>query len=123
MKKSFLLAIVMLVLSVSASAQYNGFAFGVKLGPAFDWAGSKTNTIHNEGTRMGFRMGLHRGAHIADPIAVDRLSGAFPEAFFRDVQQPLLFRADLADRCAEAAIRLPSVQRQRHVDGDDGAFL
>ncbi|MBP5573841.1 MAG: outer membrane beta-barrel protein [Bacteroidales bacterium] len=70
MKKSFLLAIVMLVLSVSASAQYNGFAFGVKLGPAFDWAGSKTNTIHNEGTRMGFRMGLMGEYYFAENYAI-----------------------------------------------------
>lgn len=70
MKKSFLLVIVMLVLSVSASAQYKGFSFGMKFGPAFDWAGSKTNTIQNEGTRMGFRWGLVADYYFAENYAI-----------------------------------------------------
>lgn len=70
MKKSILFAVVMLALSLSASAQYNGFAFGVKMGPAFDWAGSKTNTIQNEGTRMGFRWGLVADYYFAENYAI-----------------------------------------------------
>lgn len=70
MKKSFLFAIVMLALSLSASAQYKGFAFGVKMGPAFDWAGSKTNMIHNEGTRMGFRWGLLADYYFSENYAI-----------------------------------------------------
>ena len=59
-----------MALSLSASAQYNGFAFGVKMGPAFDWAGSKTNTIQNEGVRMGFRMGLMAEYYFAENYAI-----------------------------------------------------
>ena len=70
MKKSILFAVLLMALSLSASAQYNGFAFGVKLGPAFDWAGSKTNTIQNEGTRMGFRMGLMAEYYFAENYAI-----------------------------------------------------
>lgn len=70
MKKSFLFAIVMLALSLTASAQYKGFAFGVKIGPSFDWAGSKTNTIQNEGTRMGFRWGLVADYYFAENYAL-----------------------------------------------------
>lgn len=70
MKKSLLFAVVMLVLSLSASAQYRGFSFGIKMGPSFDWAGSKTNTLQNEGTRMGFRWGLVADYYFAENYAI-----------------------------------------------------
>ena len=70
MKKSLLFAIVMLALTLSASAQYRGFTFGMKLGPSFDWAGSKNNTIQNEGTRMGFRWGLVADYYFSEYYAV-----------------------------------------------------
>ena len=70
MKKSYLLAVALLVLSLSASAQYRGFSFGVKMGPAFDWAGSKTNTLQNEGTRMGFRWGVVADYYFAENYAI-----------------------------------------------------
>lgn len=70
MKKSLLFAFVMLALSLSASAQYRGFTFGMKMGPAFDWAGSKNNTIHNEGTRLGFRWGLVADYYFSENYAL-----------------------------------------------------
>ena len=42
MKKSLLFVGLLLAMSLTASAQYKGFSFGFKLGPSFDWTGSKT---------------------------------------------------------------------------------
>lgn len=70
MKKSLLFAIVMLALTLSASAQYRGFTFGMKMGPSFDWAGSKNNTLQNEGTRMGFRWGLVADYYFSENYAI-----------------------------------------------------
>lgn len=70
MKKSLLFAIVMLAFSLSASAQYRGFTFGMKIGPSFDWAGSKNNTIQNEGARMGFRWGLVADYYFSENYAI-----------------------------------------------------
>ena len=42
MKKSLLIVGLLLAMSLTASAQNNGFAFGFKLGPGFDWTGSTT---------------------------------------------------------------------------------
>ena len=48
----------MLAMSLTMSAQNNGFAFGFKLGPGFDWTGSTTGAAVNEGLRTGFGVGV-----------------------------------------------------------------
>lgn len=58
MKKNLLFIALLLGLSLTASAQYNGFSFGLKFGPNFTWTGSKTSTAVNEGTGVGFDMGF-----------------------------------------------------------------
>lgn len=58
MKKSLLFVGLMLALSLTASAQYEGFSFGFKLGPSFDWIGSKTGAAINQGTKTGFDIGF-----------------------------------------------------------------
>ena len=58
MKRKLLFVGLMLTLSLSASAQFKGFAFGFKMGPGFDWTGSTTGAAVNEGTRTGFGLGV-----------------------------------------------------------------
>lgn len=58
MKKSLLFVGLMLAMSLTMSAQNNGFAFGFKLGPGFDWTGSTTGAAVNEGLRTGFGVGV-----------------------------------------------------------------
>ena len=70
MKKNLLFVGLMLALSLSASAQYKGFSFGLKMGPGFDWTGSTTGAAKNEGMRMGFGVGLVAEYYFADNYAI-----------------------------------------------------
>ena len=70
MKKNLLFVGLMLALSLSASAQYKGFSFGFKLGPSFDWTGSKTSTADNQGLGIGFDLGLVAEYYFADNYAL-----------------------------------------------------
>ena len=49
MKKSLLFVGLLMAMSLTVSAQNNGFAFGFKLGPGFDWTGSTTGAATNQG--------------------------------------------------------------------------
>ena len=60
----------MLAMSLTMSAQNNGFAFGFKLGPGFDWTGSTTGAAKNEGMRMGFGVGVVAEYYFADNYAI-----------------------------------------------------
>ena len=60
----------MLAMSLTASAQNNGFAFGFKLGPGFDWTGSTTGAAKSEGMRMGFGVGVVAEYYFADNYAI-----------------------------------------------------
>ena len=44
MKKSLLFVGLLMAMSLTVSAQNNGFAFGFKLGPGFDWTGLRGTT-------------------------------------------------------------------------------
>ena len=70
MKKSLLIVGLLLAMSLTASAQNNGFAFGFKLGPGFDWTGSTTGAAKNEGMRMGFGVGVVAEYYFADNYAI-----------------------------------------------------
>ena len=70
MKKSLLFVGFMLAMSLTMSAQNNGFAFGFKLGPGFDWTGSTTGAAKNEGMRMGFGVGVVAEYYFADNYAI-----------------------------------------------------
>lgn len=70
MKKSLLFVGLMLALSLSASAQYKGFAFGFKVGPNFGWTGSTTGAAVNEGARTGFDLGVVAEYYFADNYAL-----------------------------------------------------
>ena len=70
MKKNLLFVVLMLALSVSASAQNKGFAFGFKLGPGFDWTGSTTGGATSEGVRTGFGVGVVAEYFFSDNYAI-----------------------------------------------------
>lgn len=70
MKKNLLFVGLMLALSLSASAQYKGFAFGFKMGPGFDWTGSTTGGATNEGLRTGFGVGVVAEYYFAENYAI-----------------------------------------------------
>lgn len=70
MKKNLLFVALLLGLSLSASAQYKGFSFGFKLGPSFDWVGSKTGAAINQGTKTGFDLGLVAEYYFAENYAI-----------------------------------------------------
>ena len=70
MKKNLFFVGLMLALSLSASAQYKGFAFGFKVGPGFDWIGSTTGAAIKGGTRTGLGMGVVAEYYFAENYAI-----------------------------------------------------
>ena len=70
MKKSLLIVGLLLAMSLTASAQNKGFAFGFKLGPGFDWTGSTTGAAVNEGLKTGFGVGLVAEYYFAENYAI-----------------------------------------------------
>ncbi len=70
MKKSLLIVGLMLAMSLTVSAQNNGFAFGFKLGPGFDWTGSTTGAAQSEGMRTGFGVGVVAEYYFAENYAI-----------------------------------------------------
>ena len=58
MKKKLLFVGLMLALSLSTSAQDQGFSFGLRLGPNFDWVGSRAGAADNKGVKTGFDLGF-----------------------------------------------------------------
>ena len=71
MKKSLLIVGLMLAMSLTASAQYKGFAFGFKIGPNWGWTGSTTGGAVNEGARTGFDLGVVAEYYFADNYGYD----------------------------------------------------
>jgi hypothetical protein len=70
MKKSLLIVGLLLAMSLTASAQYKGFSFGFKLGPTFDWTGSKTGAAINQSTKTGFDLGVVAEYYFAENYAI-----------------------------------------------------
>ena len=70
MKKNLLIIGLMLAMSLTASAQYKGFAFGLKLGPNWGWTGSTTGGAVNLGARTGFDVGVVAQYYFADNYAI-----------------------------------------------------
>ena len=70
MKKSLLFVGLLLAMSLTVSAQNNGFAFGFKLGPGFDWTGSTTGGAKSEGMKVGFGVGVVAEYYFADNYAI-----------------------------------------------------
>ena len=70
MKKSLLIVGLLLAMSLTASAQYKGFSFGFKLGPTFDWTGSKTGAAINQGTKTGLDLGVVAEYYFAENYAI-----------------------------------------------------
>ncbi len=60
----------MLAMSLTVSAQNQGFAFGFKLGPGFDWTGSTTGAAQSEGMRTGFGVGVVAEYYFAENYAI-----------------------------------------------------
>ena len=57
MKKSLLIVGLLMAMSLTASAQYDGPTFGIRLGPSFDWIGSK-GEAYDQDTKVGFDLGF-----------------------------------------------------------------
>ena len=70
MKKSLLFVGLMLAMSLTASAQYKGFAFGFKVGPNWGWTGSTTGAAVSQGARTGFDLGVVAEYYFADNYAL-----------------------------------------------------
>ena len=70
MKRNLLVIGLLLAMSLSASAQYKGFSFGFKLGPSFNWTGSKTGAATNQGTKTGFDIGVMAEYYFAENYAL-----------------------------------------------------
>jgi hypothetical protein len=70
MKKNLLIIGLLLAMSLGVSAQNTGFAFGLKLGPGFDWTGSTTGAAKSEGVRTGFGVGLVAEYYFAENYAI-----------------------------------------------------
>ena len=70
MKKNLLFIGLMLAMSLSASAQYKGFAFGFKVGPNWGWTGSTTGAAVSLGARTGFNVGVVAEYYFADNYAL-----------------------------------------------------
>ena len=70
MKKSLLIVGLLLAMSLTASAQYKGFSFGFRLGPTFDWTGSKTGAAINQGAKLGFDLGVVAEYYFAENYAI-----------------------------------------------------
>ncbi len=70
MKKSLLIVGLLMAMSLTASAQYKGFSFGFKVGPSFDWTGSKTGAATNLSTKTGFDVGLVAEYYFAENYAI-----------------------------------------------------
>ena len=70
MKKSLLFVGLLMAMSLTVSAQNNGFAFGFKLGPDFDWTGSTTGAATNQGMKTGFGVGVVAEYYFADNYAI-----------------------------------------------------
>ena len=70
MKKSLLFVGLLMAMSLTVSAQYKGFSFGFKVGPSFDWTGSKTGAAINQRTKTGFDVGLVAEYYFAENYAI-----------------------------------------------------
>lgn len=101
MKKNLLFIGLILAMSLTASAQNEGFAFGIKLGPNFGWTGS--TTAESLESRTGFDVGVVGEYYFADNYAivtgvnVSFLGGhySFDNATEKDtLGNPAIFRVD-----------------------------
>jgi len=57
MKKSLLIVGLLMAMSLSATAQYDGAAFGFRMGPSFNWVGSKGEAYDSD-MKVGFDLGF-----------------------------------------------------------------
>lgn len=58
MKKSLLIVGLLMAMSLSAFAQYDGASFGFRLGPTFNWVGSSKGEADNQKVPVGFDLGF-----------------------------------------------------------------
>lgn len=70
MKKNLFFVGLMLALTLSASAQDEGFSFGLKLGPNFNWTGSRKGAADNLGVKTGFELGFAAEYYFSENYAL-----------------------------------------------------
>ncbi len=91
MKKNLLMIGFLMAMSLTVSAQYKGFSFGFKLGPSFDWTGSRTGAATNQGVKAGFDLGVVAEYYFAENyaivtgISVDFLKGQYSFEDMRNI--------------------------------------
>lgn len=71
MKKSFIIAAIMLFATLTATAQYKDFYFGLKTGTDLQWAGSSTKTVHNDKVKMGYNIGFVAEYYFVENYAIE----------------------------------------------------
>ena len=57
MKRIALIISIVVLFSLQGFSQRGSYSFGLKIGPAFDWASSASMATSNEGMKLGFTMG------------------------------------------------------------------
>lgn len=105
MKKKLLFVGLMLALSLGASAQEQEFSFGLRLGPNFDWIGSRGGAADNQGTKVGFDFGFLAEYYFTENYAlvtginVNFLNGQYAFSDKRDISAiDSTFRLGTIDR-------------------------
>ncbi len=71
MKKNFIIAAIMLFATLTATAQYKDFYFGLKTGTDLQWAGSSTKTVHNDKVKMGYNIGFVAEYYFVENYAIE----------------------------------------------------
>lgn len=70
MKTKLLIISTLLFLSVSVSAQYKEYVFGLKMGPSWNWMSSGNQSVSNNQTLVSFNYGLFVERYLSEKFAI-----------------------------------------------------
>ena len=70
MKTKLLIISTLLFLSVSVSAQYKEYVFGLKMGPSWNWMSSGNQSVSNNQTLVSFNYGLSVERYLSEKFAI-----------------------------------------------------
>lgn len=70
MRKILLIISLVAVFSLGVNAQTRETRYGIKAGPAFDWASAGSTAVNSHGPRLGFNVGLVYDHYFTNNIAV-----------------------------------------------------
>jgi hypothetical protein len=103
MKKSLLIVGLLMAMSLSATAQYDGPAFGFRLGPNFNWITSSKGGADNEKVPVGFDLGFVFEYYFTENYAfvtgvnVNFLRGAYDFKDMRNISLDSISNYQLGD--------------------------